>query len=70
SNARHFSIRLVDGRTIEGTADVRQRWSVPIEGKDRPGSTVVADTNVGRLIGSLNDWDPDSPATTNRGSVR
>jgi hypothetical protein len=35
-----------------------QEWSVPIEGIRRPGSSVVVDSNIGRLTGSLNDWNP------------
>lgn len=56
---RRFSLTLDDGRTIEGSTSVVQEWSVPIEGQRRPGSSVVADTNLGSLAGSLNDWEPE-----------
>ena len=41
-----------------GTATEIQHWSVPIEGVRRPGSSIVVDSNLGKLMGSLNDWDP------------
>ncbi len=56
---RSFRIGLQDGRSIEGVARVRQRWSVPIEGQRRPGSSVLIDSNFGSFRGSLNDWEPD-----------
>lgn len=56
---RHFRVKLQDGKTVEGNAKIVQRWSVPIEGKTRPGSTVIVESNQGRLVGSLNDWAPD-----------
>jgi len=59
SDQRKFTATLDNGDIIEGITSVTQRWSVPIKGKVRPGSTVVAETSVGRLVGSLNDWDPD-----------
>lgn len=56
---RAFSIGLRDGRSIEGVARVTQRWSVPVEGKRRPGSSVIVDSNLGTFRGSLNDWKPE-----------
>ncbi|MGE0622090.1 MAG: alpha/beta hydrolase [Pseudomonadales bacterium] len=56
---RTFTIGLQDDRTIEGVARVTQRWSVPIEGKRRPGSSVLIDSTFGTFRGSLNDWAPD-----------
>ena len=46
------------GQVIEGEAAVRRQNSVPIEGQRRPGSTVVLTTNVGKMAGHLNDWQP------------
>lgn len=31
---------------------------VPIEGVRRPGSSVVVESNLGVMLGSLNDWQP------------
>ncbi|MFM1895742.1 MAG: hypothetical protein RLZZ385_816 [Pseudomonadota bacterium] len=55
---RRFSLTLDDGRIIEGTTRTVQEWSVPIEAQRRPGSSVVADSTIGQLTGSLNDWEP------------
>ncbi len=55
---RGFSITLENGRSITGVARVVQRWSVPIEGKRRPGSSVLVESNIGSFRGSLNDWEP------------
>lgn len=54
---RSFRLDLDDGQTITGTAEVRREHSVPIDGRRRPGSTVVAATNVGPMAGHLNDWE-------------
>lgn len=56
---RVFQARLGNGRTVEGTARRVQDWSVEIEGKRRPGSSVIVDSNYGSLIGDLNDWNPE-----------
>ena len=58
SQPRHFALTLDDGRIIEGETRVVQEWSVPIEGQRRPGAGVVAQTSIGQLTGSLNDWEP------------
>ena len=55
---RSFHLTLDNGRVIEGVSHRVQEWSVPIEGIRRPGSSVVVDSNIGRLTGSLNDWNP------------
>jgi hypothetical protein len=56
--ARRFEIVLDDSTAIEGVATARWATSVPIEGKRRPGSIVVASTTAGPLVGTINDWDP------------
>lgn len=56
---RRFRVTLADGRAIEGEAVVKRAHSVPIEGKRRPGTFVVAATSFGELSGQLNDWQPD-----------
>lgn len=55
---RAFRIRLDGGRTIEGSALRLREHSVPVEGRRRPGTTVRVTTNVGALVGHLNDWHP------------
>jgi hypothetical protein len=55
---RRFAVVLADGSRIEGNARIVQTWSVPIEGRRRPGSAVVVESSLGVLVGSLNDWDP------------
>lgn len=63
--SRHFKLMLSDRQVIEGTALTVQRWSVPIEGQRRPGTSVIAETTLGRMTGSLNDWNPESHQTSN-----
>jgi hypothetical protein len=55
---RHFRAVLTNDQIIEGTAEVVQAWSVPIEGRRRPGTSILVESNVGSLLGTLNDWDP------------
>jgi hypothetical protein len=55
---RTFRITLADGRVIDGEAAVMRAHSIPIEGKRRPGTFVVARTSVGELSGQINDWQP------------
>jgi hypothetical protein len=55
---RAFSVELADGRTIEGETEIVRETSVPIEGERRPSATVAVSTNLGRMIGHLNDWQP------------
>lgn len=62
--SRHFKLVLSDKQVIEGTAKIVQRWSVPIEGRRRPGTSVIAETTIGRMTGSLNDWNPVSHQTS------
>ncbi len=56
---RGFTLRLRDGSEIKGIASIVQRWSVPIEGIRRPGTSVIVDSNLGEFRGSLNDWQPE-----------
>jgi hypothetical protein len=55
---RSFRVGLADGRSIEGTTEIVRETSVPIEGDRRPSATVVVSTNLGRMTGHLNDWQP------------
>lgn len=60
TTTRDFTATLADGRRIHGRATVQRETSVPIEGKRRPGATVIVESDVGRMIGVLNDWNPDA----------
>jgi hypothetical protein len=62
ADARQFTVRLADGRTVAGTATILRDSSVPIEGGRRPSATVQVDTALGTLIGHLNDWQPPQNA--------
>ena len=55
---RSFQVSLADGRTLEGTAFVLRQASVPIEGQRRPGASVRVESNLGAMVGHLNDWNP------------
>lgn len=60
---RRFKAELYDPQTdtqrhLEGQARAVQEWSVPIEGKRRPGAAVLVETSEGAMFGSLNDWQP------------
>jgi len=59
SPQRHFEAALADGRTIRGVAHTIRMSSEPIEGKRRPGATVIAETDLGRMVGQVNDWRPE-----------
>ena len=56
---RKFVASLDDGRTVTGAARIIREVSVPIEGARRPGAAVLADSDIGPLVGVLNDWQPD-----------
>lgn len=56
---RAFRLSTSRGDTIEGSVRTVQAWSVPIEGKRRPGAAVLVNSNRGPLLGTLNDWQPD-----------
>jgi hypothetical protein len=56
---RHFEASLVDGRTIHGMTNTVRTSSEPIEGKRRPSATVIAETDLGRMVGQVNDWRPE-----------
>jgi hypothetical protein len=56
---RAFKVALENGKNIQGEAVTIRETSVPIEGRRRPGATVVASTNIGDMVGHLNDWQPD-----------
>lgn len=58
ANPRHLTVTLEDGRKIEATARIIREVSVPIEGHRRPGATVIVDSEIGLMVGALNDWDP------------
>ncbi len=55
---RAFMLALADGRQVHGSAEVLREVSVPIEGQRRPGATVVVSSDLGELVGVINDWDP------------
>lgn len=57
-SVRDFTATLSDGTTVQGSARIVREVSVPIEGKRRPGATVVVESGVGRMVGVLNDWRP------------
>lgn len=54
---RRFGVTLSDERRIEGEALVKLQASGPIEGKRRPGATVVVHAKSGEMVGHLNDWE-------------
>lgn len=56
--SRRFSARLADGHTIKGETRTLRVFSEPVEGKRRPGATVRAQTDLGPMVGQLNDWVP------------
>jgi hypothetical protein len=56
---RAFIVALENGENIQGEAVTIRETSVPIEGRRRPGATVMASTNIGEMVGHLNDWQPD-----------
>jgi len=58
SDRRSFRVVLQDGRAIHGVAEVRRRYAVRVEGQTRPGATVAVTSDVGPLVGHLNDWTP------------
>jgi hypothetical protein len=60
SPERTFRAELEDGSFIRGTTRSLRSTSVPIEGGRRPGSTVIAQTDLGQLTGNINDWQPDA----------
>ncbi len=55
---RKFRVELEGGKVIEGEAITHRIVSVPIEGRQRPGATVLVSSSLGRMTGHLNDWDP------------
>jgi hypothetical protein len=57
---RAFRVELADGRTIEGRTEIVRLTSVPIEGERRPSATVRVNTNLGPMVGHLNDWKPSA----------
>ena len=57
---RSFVATLENGENISGTARIVREVSVPIEGRRRPGATVLVESDLGNLVGVLNDWQPDS----------
>jgi hypothetical protein len=57
--ARRFDVVLAGGGRVVGVAELVRASSDIVEGKRRPGSTVVARTPFGPMVGQLNDWLPD-----------
>ncbi|MCP5431813.1 MAG: hypothetical protein H6923_00940 [Alphaproteobacteria bacterium] len=55
---RSLKVVLEDGRKIAGTLDVVHETSMPVEGRRRLSTTVMARTSIGDLVGHANDWDP------------
>lgn len=56
---RKFRVGLENGRVIEGEAVTRRTISTPIEGRRRPSTTVIVKSDIGSMVGNLNDWEPD-----------
>ncbi len=56
---RRFRVGLENGRVIEGEAVTRRTISTPIEGRRRPSTTVIVNSDIGPMVGNLNDWEPD-----------
>lgn len=56
--SRKFQVTLENGKRIAGEAVRLRETSVPIEGRRRPGTTVRVSSDMGPMIGRLNDWDP------------
>ena len=56
---RRFRVGLENGRMIEGEAVTRRTISTPIEGRRRPSTTVIVKSDIGPMVGNLNDWEPD-----------
>lgn len=56
---RQFRVTLENGRVIAGEAVTQRIISVPIEGQRRPGATVLVDSDLGAMVGHLNDWQPE-----------
>ena len=46
-------------RVIEGEAVTKRAISTPVEGSRRPSTTVMVKSDIGPMVGNLNDWDPD-----------
>ncbi len=56
---RKFRVGLENGRVIAGEALTKRTISTPIEGRRRPSTTVIVNSDIGPLVGNLNDWEPD-----------
>jgi hypothetical protein len=56
---RRFRVGLENGRVIEGEAVTLRTISTPIEGRRRPSTTVMVKSDIGPMVGNLNDWEPD-----------
>ncbi|HEX4947087.1 MAG TPA: hypothetical protein VFZ34_10500 [Blastocatellia bacterium] len=59
SQKRSFRVTLEDGRVIAGEAVTHRVITLPIEGQHRPGATVTVKSDLGAMIGHLNDWQPE-----------
>lgn len=58
---RQFRVTLENGRVIVGEAVTQRIISMPIEGQRRPGATVLVNSDLGAMVGHLNDWQPARP---------
>lgn len=54
--SRGFSLHLAGGEVIEGSFAPVHSYTMTIEGRSRPGSIGVAQTEYGSLSGMINDW--------------
>jgi hypothetical protein len=62
TSERAFTATLANGARVRGRARVVREVSVPIEGSRRPGATVLVESDLGSLVGVLNDWQPGPAA--------
>jgi hypothetical protein len=60
---RRFRMTVEGRPDVTGTVRVTQRWSGPVEGRRRTGAGGVAETSLGALAGSLNDWEAPAPTS-------
>jgi uncharacterized membrane protein len=59
SARRRWRVTLANGRVIAGEAVTLRTISTPIEGRRRPSTTVHVTSDIGALVGNLNDWEPE-----------
>ena len=56
ADRREFSVKLEDGRRIEGETRTIRTISTPIDGQRRPSATIRVTSTIGDMIGHVNDW--------------